>query len=140
MLVIAIAVFISMKFTSDPSVENHFVSASKDPFEKYRSDELHPEKEALIKDAFDSHMSYTYYELSQTQWFDSIAATGPAINKYGTTFILQSKSEMDDEKAKKFFEAGALFFADQTLDSRYKIDKLLLVNQNFKILKERDFK
>lgn len=137
-VVIAIASFVGLNMDNDLSFDPNVKTEVNDPLALFRSDDQHKESETAIKTVFDEYMNYNFHQFGKTTWFDSVSATGAIINEYGVTFVIQSKGSQYDKQAENFLSAANYFFSDKTLESKYKIDRLILASQDFKIIKELD--
>lgn len=96
------------------------------------------ETERLIKQAFDKYMYVNFKYYGETSWYSSVSATGCVVDKQGKTFIIQSKSKPNDEKAKHFLEAALGFFNSKTTKSQFLVNKVILIDNQSTILKEVD--
>lgn len=137
-VVIAIASFIGLNTGNDSLLDFDSARENDDPFAPFRSDNLHKEKESEIKEAFHEYMNYNFYQFHKTSWFDSVSATSAVINEYGTAFVIQSKGTEYDKHAENYLGSAGFFFNDKTLEGKYKVDRLILVNQEFETIKEID--
>jgi len=135
-VVIAIASFIGLNMGNDSLLDFNNTQENNDPYVQFRSDNLHIERESAIKEAFHEYMNYNFQQFYKTSWFDSVSATSTIINEFGTLFLIQSKGKEYDEQAKNYLGSAGYFFNDKTLDQKYRIDRLILVNQEYEVLKE----
>ncbi|MDF1508787.1 hypothetical protein PZE06_11440 [Robertmurraya sp. DFI.2.37] len=105
-------------------------------YEKLNSDNQHVQQEEAIKKALDMYMSENFYRYHKTTWFDSVSGTDAVINEYGKTFIIQSKGKEYEQEAEKFYSAVLGFFNAKTTDPKYLVDNVILIDQDFNILRE----
>ncbi|MBO0587105.1 hypothetical protein [Sporosarcina sp. E16_8] len=109
---------------------------TRDPYSELRSDGSQPNLEAFIKKEVDQYMYLNFGSVFETTWYDSISGSSATINESGRVFVVQSKGESFDGKAHNYMGGILSYFNDKTLDSKYKVDKVILVSEDFEILKE----
>ncbi|WP_440833425.1 hypothetical protein [Paenibacillus sp. 22594] len=114
--------------------EDQQTTAKKDPFKELRSDGKHTDQEKIIKDKVDKYMYENFGGTFKTTWFDSVSASGAVINEYGKVFIVVSKR--DDKKAINYVGGLLSFFNDKTIDKDYKVAKIVLVDEEYKVIKQ----
>jgi hypothetical protein len=107
-----------------------------DPYKELRSDGKHTEEENMIKSVVDKYMFENFGSIFKTTWFDSISGSDAIINKYGRVFIVQSKGEED--KAINYLGGLLSFFNDKTIDEKYHVGKVVLVDKDFKTIDQVD--
>lgn len=113
-------------------------STSNDPYKELRSDAKHKIEEENIKKVVDKYMFDNFGNVFKTTWYDSISASSAVINEYGTYFVIQSKSDSHNEKAKEYIKGLLGFFNSKTTDSEYLVDKVILVDQENNIIYKKD--
>lgn len=132
--VVGVAVLFINNQESDNTKEVNNSSQS-DPYKGLRSDGTQEDLEKIIKNEALEFMNFNYAE---TTWFNSISAASTVINSHGKFFIVQSKSENLNPKAKPFVQGLLSYFNAKTLDKSYKVDKVILVDQEHNILFETE--
>ena len=137
-IVAGIVVGLGINSTNLSKLASNDVTKVIDPYERFRSNNEYPEQEEVIKNALDSYMYRNFSQYYQTSWFDSVSATDAVINDYGNTFIIQSKSNEDNMRAEKFYGAALGFFNAKTTEAQYLVDRVILIDQDFNILKEME--
>jgi 23S rRNA G2069 N7-methylase RlmK/C1962 C5-methylase RlmI len=113
-------------------------SISTDPYKELRSDGKHQSEEENIKRIVDKYMYDNFGSVFKTSWYDSISASGAVINQYGKYFVIQSKSDSHNDKAKEYIKGLLSFFNSKTTDPEYLVDKVILVDQGNNIIYEKD--
>jgi len=81
-------------------------------------------------------MYLNFGSVFETTWYDSVSGSSATINESGRVFVVQSKGDSFDSKAYNYRSGILYYFNDKTLDSRYKVDKVILISEDFGILKE----
>ncbi|MGY4796029.1 hypothetical protein ACVNNN_13585 [Lysinibacillus fusiformis] len=109
---------------------------NEDPYKDFRSDNTQTDLENIIKNEADKFMIENFGSYTKTTWFDSVSATSTSINKNGKYFLVQSKDTEHNSQAKQFVQGLMMYFNSKTLDKSYKVDKVILVDQDFNILFE----
>ncbi|MCM0626515.1 hypothetical protein M5J14_18630 [Lysinibacillus sp. OL1_EC] len=105
-----------------------------DPFSEFRSDGTQTDLETIIKKETDQFMYENYGSVFKTTWYDSISASSTMINKHGKYFVVQSKSSEHNAQAKQYAQGLLSYFNMKTLDKSYKVDSVLLIDQDYNIL------
>lgn len=136
LIVIVAAIVIGLNINNPLKISS--TNSEKDPYEKLRSDNQNVEQEDAIKKALDSYMSENFYRYAKTSWFDSVSATDAVINKYGKTFIIQSKGEQYNQQAEEFYSAAVGFFNAKTTEPQYLVDYVILIDKDFNTLRETE--
>ncbi|AVK86010.1 hypothetical protein C3943_22190 [Lysinibacillus sp. B2A1] len=124
------------EITVDQSNTQYMVK--DDPYKGLISDNTQTDLENIIKKEADKFMIENFGSYTKTTWFDSVAATSASINKNGKYFLVQSKGDEYNPQAKQFLQGLLMYFNAKTLDKSYKVDKVILVDQDFKVLFESE--
>jgi hypothetical protein len=111
---------------------------TQDPYKELRSDEKHSKEEDIIKKVADEHMYFNFAKFGKTSWYDSISSSSAVFNESGRFFVVQMRSNADKEKAKEYVGGLLSFFNAKTTDSKYLVDKIIVVDKEFNIVYEKE--
>ncbi len=81
-------------------------------------------------------MYLNFGSVFETTWYDSVSGSSASINESGRVFVVQSKGDSFDAEANNYMDGILSYFNNKTFDSWYKVDKVILISEDFEILKE----
>jgi hypothetical protein len=120
------------------NVVSNEAQETSDPYKELRSDEKHTKEEDFIKKEVDEHMHFNFAKYGKTSWYDSISSSSAVINEGGRFFVVQIKSNADEEKAKEYVGGLLSFFNAKTTDPKFLVDKVIVVDKEFNIVYEKE--